>query len=131
MNRILLLKNKRPLPKVIGKGLFQCALILSVLLSRLQASIPHVLLHRLNGHFLPVEDTWGQAGLCLGVLKTSEKCSTLPARLEAFTGMVRLFRMWLISSISNPILVPSVSIQLRRISPALSFSQVWASCKAS
>jgi hypothetical protein len=32
---------------------------------------------------------------------------------------------------SKPLLVPSLSMQFRRISPAPSFSQVWANCKAS
>jgi hypothetical protein len=56
--------------------------------------------------------------------KTSEKCSTLPAPLEAMTGMVTLLRMWLINSMSKPLLVASLSIQLSNISPAPSFSHV-------
>ena len=63
--------------------------------------------------------------------KTSEKCSTFAAPLEAMTGMETPPRMWLISSMSKQLLVPSLSIQFRRISPAPSFSQVWASCNTS
>ena len=72
-----------------------------------------------------------RAASALVFSKTSEKCSTLPVPLDAITGMLTFSRMWLISSISKPLLVPSLSMQLRRISPASSFSQVCASCKAS
>ena len=42
-----------------------------------------------------------------------------------------LSRCVLQSSISKLLLAPSLSMQLKRISPASSFSHVWASCKAS
>jgi len=72
-----------------------------------------------------------KAASALVFSKTSEKCSTLPAPEDAITGIETLSRMWLTSSMSKPLLVPSLSMQLRRISPAPSFSQVCANCKAS
>jgi len=61
--------QKKAPPKGIGKGFSIGTLILSLLLSRLYPSLPHLLLHRLNGHLFPVEDTCGQGGFCLGLLK--------------------------------------------------------------
>jgi hypothetical protein len=55
--------------QVIGKGLFQCALILPVLLSRLQSSLPHVLLHGFNGNFFPVENARRQGGFHISLFK--------------------------------------------------------------
>ena len=55
--------------------------------------------------------------------KTSEKCSTFPAPDEAMTGMETLSLMCFTSSMSKPLLVPSLSMQLSNISPAPSFSQ--------
>ena len=43
---------------------------------------------------------------------TSEKCATLPAPLEAITGMETALLTVLINSRSNPELVPSLSIQI-------------------
>jgi len=63
--------------------------------------------------------------------KTSEKCSTFPAPDEAITGMVTASLTCLISSMSKPLLVPSLSMQFKSISPAPSFSQVCTSCLAS
>jgi hypothetical protein len=48
-------KKKGP-SQVNGKGLFICALILPVLLSRLDSFLPHVILHSLNGNFFPVKE---------------------------------------------------------------------------
>ena len=64
-------------------------------------------------------------------LKTSEKRSTFPAPLEAMTGMETLSLMCFTSSMSKPLLVPSLSIQLSNISPAPSFSQTCVNCFAS
>jgi len=72
-----------------------------------------------------------RAASALVFSKTSENCSTFPAPEDTVTGMVTFSRMWLVSSMSKPELVPSLSMQLSRISPAPSFSQVCANCKAS
>ena len=69
-----------------------------------------------------------KADAALTFSKTSEKCSTLPASPEAITGIISLFLMWLVSSISKSLLLPFLSMQLRRISPAPSFSYTWADC---
>ena len=63
--------------------------------------------------------------------KTSEKCSILPAPLEAMTGMDTASLTCFTSSISKPLLVPSLSMQFKSISPAPSFSQVCTSWIAS
>ena len=63
--------------------------------------------------------------------KTSEKCSSQPAPLEAITGIDTASLTCFISSISKPLLVPSLSMQLRSISPAPSFSHVCTSWIAS
>jgi len=56
----------------------------------------------------------------------SEKCSTLPAPLEAITGMEMFSRIWFASSISNPLLVPS---QLTLFHSIISWLQVQYSGK--
>ena len=38
-------------------------------LSRLNTSLPHMILDRLNGHLLPVEDTGSQGRLHIGLFK--------------------------------------------------------------
>ena len=63
--------------------------------------------------------------------KTSEKCSAQPAPLEAMTGMDTASLTCWISSMSKPLLVPSLSMQFRSISPAPSFSHVCTSWIAS
>jgi hypothetical protein len=44
----------------------------------------------LDWNFLSMEDTCCQAASALVFSKTSEKCSTLPAPLEAMTGIFRI-----------------------------------------
>ena len=63
--------------------------------------------------------------------KTSLKCSTFPAPEEAMTGMETFSLICFTSSMSKPLFVPSLSIQLSNISPAPSFSHTWANCNAS
>ena len=63
--------------------------------------------------------------------KTYEKCSTFPAPEEAMTGMDTASLTCFTSSISKPLLVPSLSMQFKRISPAPSFSHVCTSWIAS
>ena len=46
-----------------------------------------------------------KAASALVFSKTSEKCSTLPAPEDAITGIETLSRIWLMSSISKPVLV--------------------------
>ena len=63
--------------------------------------------------------------------KTSLKCSTFPAPEEAITGMETLSLMCFTSSMSKPLLVPSLSIQSDNISQAPSFSHTGVNCNAS
>jgi hypothetical protein len=55
------------------------------------------------------------AASALVFAKTSEKCSALPAPEDAITVIEALSRIWLMSSISKPLLVPSLSMQLRSV----------------
>ena len=60
-------KNKAP-PKSMERAFFNVHWYYHYL-SRLYSFIPHMFLHRFNGHLFPVKDTYGQGGLNIGLFK--------------------------------------------------------------
>ena len=59
-------------------------------------------------------------------LKTSSICSMLPAPPLAMTGTLTRLEILLVSSMSNPALVPSLSMDVSSISPAPSWATFFA-----